>query len=123
MDELKPCPFCGSVPLLSEGPYDWDGGGRYYYYSAAIECACGLTLEVDNPRPKEYTNYTKALDFAFAAWNRRTERTFRNANTDGYRFRFECCECGYATLVHNCAVRLDELPKYCPNCGAKVVEG
>lgn len=81
MKELKPCPLCGSTPLLSAGPYDWDGGGRYYYYSAAIECTCGLTLEVDNPRPKEYTNYTKALDFAIAAWN---ARAVSGDTSDGY---------------------------------------
>ena len=46
--------------------------------------------------------------------------TCENTNTDGYGLRFECSECGYSTIVHNCAVRLDELPNYCPNCGKAV---
>ena len=46
--------------------------------------------------------------------------TCENVNTDGYGFYFECSECGYSTIVHNCAVRLDELPKFCPECGCKV---
>lgn len=46
--------------------------------------------------------------------------TCENVNTDGYGFYFECSECGYSTIVHNCAIRLDELPKFCPECGCKV---
>ncbi len=46
--------------------------------------------------------------------------TCENANADGYGFRFECSECGYSAIVHNCAVRLDELPNYCPGCGRRV---
>ena len=45
-----------------------------------------------------------------------------NTNTYGYGKRFECSSCGYSTIVHNCAVRLDELPRYCPHCGARVVK-
>ena len=45
-----------------------------------------------------------------------------NTNTDGYGLRFECSECGYSAIVHNCAARFDELPNYCPNCGARVKE-
>ena len=46
--------------------------------------------------------------------------TCENANADGYGFRFECSECGYSAIVHNCAARLDELPRFCPNCGARI---
>jgi rubrerythrin len=46
-----------------------------------------------------------------------------NVKTDGYGFRFVCSECGYSTIVHNCAVRLDELPRFCPSCGREVVSG
>ena len=46
--------------------------------------------------------------------------TCENANTDGYCFRFECSECGYSAIVHNCAARLDELQNFCPNCGKRV---
>ena len=43
--------------------------------------------------------------------------TCENANKDGYGFRFDCTECGYSTIVLNCATRLDELPSFCPKCG------
>lgn len=130
MEELKPCPICGSTPLLSAGPYDWDGGGRYYYYSAAIECACGLTLEVDNPRPREHTNYTKALDFAIAAWNKRAERTCTNELQPDKNNRnfFKCSACGctvtdcedYCVNVYTSDGAVGW--SYCPHCGAKVVD-
>lgn len=55
------------------------------------------------------------------AWNSRAERTCHRVDVNGYSFRFECSACGYVAIVHNCSVRLDELPNYCPNCGAKVV--
>ena len=60
-------------------------------------------------------------DDAASAWNKRAERTCQRVDENGYSFRFKCSACGYASLVHNCETRLDELPRYCPNCGAKVV--
>ena len=50
------------------------------------------------------------------------ERTCHRVDVNGYGFRFECSACGYVAIIHNCETRLDELPSYCPNCGAKVVE-
>ena len=58
---------------------------------------------------------------AIAAWNTRAERTCHRVNVNGYSFRFECSSCGYVAIVQNCETRLDELPNYCPNCGARVV--
>lgn len=103
MSELKPCPFCG-------------GEARFKVWGnvVGVECdRCGIgthTACID-----EYQN---AID----AWNTRAERTCKRVDVDGYSFRFECSACGYVALVHNCETRLDELPNYCPNCGAKVVE-
>ena len=48
--------------------------------------------------------------------------TCKNANKDGYGFRFECSKCGYGSITTNCRTRNDELPKFCPNCGAKAVK-
>lgn len=71
-DELKPCPFCGSVPTIDYGyHYDYDGGNSYYVYSADVECLCGCTLHVHNRGPKEYVTDEHMLDFAIEAWNRR----------------------------------------------------
>lgn len=106
MDELKPCPFCGGEAECTKW---WSATMSGKYATVCKKCSCG-------------TDYYYTEAEAIEAWNTRAERTCRNARTYGYGFRFECCECGYTTIVHNCTVRLDELPKYCPNCGARVVE-
>lgn len=116
-DKLKPCPFCGGeaharqMMIWDDRGIHTDDDGKWTveceHWGCMAECGCSF-----------YTIEAEAIE----AWNTRAERTCRNANTDGYRFRFECCECGYATLVYNCAARLDELPKYCPNCGARRVD-
>ena len=54
-------------------------------------------------------------------WNTRSAGTCENANLYGYSRRFECSACGYSVIAHNCEERIDEIPNYCPNCGAKVV--
>ena len=73
-DELKPCPFCGGPAYLERGfNYDYDGGDRWYVYSADVVCSCGCTLHVDNAWPKEYVSEEHSLDFAIAAWNRRAD--------------------------------------------------
>lgn len=126
MSELKPCPFCDGSPLLNAGPYDWDCGGRYYY-SASIECACGLTLEVDNPGPKVYTDDEEALGFAIDAWNTRAERTCTNTKMDGSYFRCSRCHATFDMLDDEGepVIWWNDSPQfnsYCPHCGAKVVE-
>ena len=71
-EELKPCPFCGGSACLERGfNYDYDGGDRWYVYSADVACSCGCTLHVDNALPKKYVSEEHSLDFAIAAWNRR----------------------------------------------------
>lgn len=72
-------------------------------------------------------NWAKELDENIIkriceVWNTQPERTCHQVNVNGYGFRFECSACGYVAIVHNCEIRLDELPNYCPNCGAKVVD-
>lgn len=101
--KLLPCPFCGSEP---EKVYKSNGQTTH------IECP---NCKAQFPKSTMTNRYDDV-------WNTRAERTCKNANMDGYGFRFECCECGYSTIVHNCAVRLDELPTYCPNCGARRVD-
>lgn len=72
-DELRSCPFCGRTPLIEYVfHHDYDGGDRWYVYSADVMCECGCTLHVDNDRPKEYVSCDHMIDFAIAAWNRRT---------------------------------------------------
>lgn len=72
-NQLLPCPFCGCIPIADCGyHYDYDGGNRYYAYSADVECCCGCTLHVEHNGPKEYVTDEHMLDFAIAAWNRRS---------------------------------------------------
>lgn len=71
--ELKPCPFCGGSADVYYGfNYDYDGGDRWYVYSAEVWCNCGCTLKVDNHLPKVHVSEDHMLDFAIEAWNRRT---------------------------------------------------
>ena len=108
-DELKPCPFCGGEAHISASS---DGYG--------VECwnrRC-IDMQMD-----ELPTEAEAID----AWNTRAERTCRD--TGGY-LMFRCSECG-------CSVEVDDFdsgepnifvdgiaatPRYCPNCGAKVVD-
>lgn len=76
-----------------------------------------LTKRFPESRPEDITEaymrgYEAGLNFR--------ERTCHQVNIGGYSFRFECSACGYVAIVHNCTVRLDELPNYCPKCGARV---
>ena len=68
MTELKPCPFCGCSPRISEiavgTPYD----GGFVDYRMTIECSCGVTFET------EYTGYPNGFIWPCTtvdAWNRR----------------------------------------------------
>lgn len=96
MSELKPCPVCGAVPQQI--------GTLTMYGETPIF-----------PPAIWATSGTKRVKYV-------QKRTCHQVNNGGYSFRFECSACGCVAIVHNCAVRLDELPNWCPNCGAKVVE-
>lgn len=102
--------------------FDYDKGGRTQTQWEAPDGKRHFTYETSN-------NPAKTARLVIA-WHPTPEQaiaatlgneTCDNENTDGYGFRFECSECGYSAIVHNCAVRLDELPNYCPNCGGKIV--
>ena len=67
-----------------------------------------------------YADLPNGLDNGY--YDISAERTCEAVDNGGYSFRFECSACGYVAIVHNCSVRLDELPNYCPNCGARVVD-
>ena len=102
---LKPCPFCGGDAKEFTGedaaPHRW-----------TVECdSCGAHVGSDT-RHK-----------ARAKWNRRSERTCRNASLDPLDFK--CSECGAEDYVDGgTIVWVDGGPQdasYCPHCGCKVV--
>lgn len=69
---LKPCPFCGGDPHISEIFVGTPYNGGFVDYTITIECRCGVTLE------KEHTEQPDGRplplqETAFDAWNRRKE--------------------------------------------------
>ena len=107
-EELKPCPFCGGEARL---------------VSAFLGTAYIVLCDTCNAAIK--TRRTEAE--AMAAWNTRAERTcnFREIGdySAGYlRMMRECSECGFWLADDGESLPLFPMVKYCPNCGAKVVD-
>lgn len=92
---------------MSSYTYSLSGAGIQY----KVECErhdCPAQPTVD----WHYWSETEAAE----AWNTRAERTCHNVwdvELTG-RLRFQCSECK--------AVSLEITPRYCPVCGAKVVD-
>lgn len=112
--ELKPCPFCGAAPATncfgSEGVFP--------------EMACVICINEECASRPEVWGETE--EAAAEAWNTRAERTCfarphysTRSDTFGTPIGFDCSECAYA-LTQDPDKPI--LWRYCPNCGAKVVE-
>lgn len=98
--ELKECPFCGGESEICDPAID----GFY------VECANAKCLV--NPQTWCYDDKEGAIE----AWNTRYERTCAlEINTDMSAIR--CGKCGYE--VSRGTVLQDV--KFCPNCGARVI--
>lgn len=120
MKELRPCPKCNGQATLEEGCYDYDGGDRFYAYSAKVVCAeCGLAFEVDNDWPKKFVPRASMWDFAIEAWNKRYERTCRMdamptvSGNPPYHIRCTAC----------LGIPSDPDTPFCQWCGARVTGG
>ena len=100
MEELKPCPFCGSEAKMHAA----FAHGIASRVGAYVECAsCGAwsaTHWGDDAQEK-----------TAEAWNRRAERTCRWELVEGTLFATECGEAFHRVVPDD----------YCPNCGAKVM--
>ena len=95
-NELKPCPFCGG-----EAEYGLTMAGEEVYCTN-----CGAAM----PR-------TTTKDAAIEAWNTRAERTCHNTEyLDGC---FACSACGEELEDPR---QEPGFVKWCPFCGAKVVD-
>lgn len=128
MSDLKPCPFCGgeAETLTAEsmhGGYLFgimcnDCRSRGDVYDTEAEAIAAWNSRAD------YHGYEKAAIEAWEsikAWNSRAERTCkqeeRGWGTEGDHARV------WLTCGHDCMVpTVQDLPNYCPNCGARVVE-
>lgn len=118
MSDLKPCPFCGGDDVnMGVRPHFREGKGNGW----TVLCAdCGGSIGyIERPDGHFYAEYDTKSE-AIAAWNSRAERTCkqeeRGWGTEGDHARV------WLTCGHDCMVpTVQDLPNYCPNCGAKVV--
>lgn len=115
-NELEPCPFCGGEATVMESP---DG-------FASVGCAndwCPTTHMVF-PLMFSFNSKEKAIN----AWNTRHKRTCEWSIKKGGTFYdvYQCSACGYeyaeSRTDHGIKVELIDA-KFCPNCGAEVVDG
>lgn len=115
--ELKPCPFCGGEANTFQTRWT---NNRWYTCCPSCETICGL------PDGDEFVGKYDTEAEAAEAWNTRAERTCKAANLAEYAWDdFECSECGWVTwgffMEHEGCGTVCK-PRFCPNCGAKVVE-
>lgn len=100
-ENLKPCPFCGGEGSAYQVlDYPEKIGPRF----SVICNGCGASV----------TTIFQSEWTAIEAWNRRAERTCHYVY-DKELCAWRCSECGGLEPV-GCHVR------YCPDCGARVVD-
>lgn len=107
MSELKPCPFCGNKPDM--------------WYTERI----GLwTIHCFNEDAHRAGAAAKTEAEAIEAWNTRYERTCEGRRCE-WSDEWLCSECGGSLAGCMFKPEVDgfvQIPNFCPNCGAKVVE-
>lgn len=105
-ETLKPCPFCGGEAEIE----------RYTTkpYVACSECGCSM--------PDRHQSETEAI----AAWNTRYEKTCKvnigkTVTGKGQTYVAICDSCG-RLIGQCCDYGPPAIPKYCPNCSARVIK-
>lgn len=122
---LLPCPFCGGRAWVQYWPYTDDMG-----YEARVvcgECHVSMVRECQGWKVSymgDDLTRTLAMGRAISGWNRRSERTCRNASLDPLHFK--CSECGADDYMSDSLTMWHEGGpvdiRYCPVCGARIVE-
>lgn len=105
-DGLRPCPFCGGEAELKR----YQSGDWQVICYHADGCIM-LDSDLDNC-------YWENVQTLARQWNTRAERTCHETTID--KFFRGCDSCGWMWEVFY-SFGKRERPKYCPNCGAKVV--
>lgn len=115
--ELKPCPFCGGEAHTFQTRWT---NNRWYTCCPSCETICGL------PDGYDFVGKYDTEAEAAEAWNIRAERTCfarphysTRLDTFGTAIGLECSECAYV-LTQDPSGPI--LWRYCPNCGARVVD-
>ena len=110
MAELKPCPFCGSIPFMCVNKYRHD---QFTYSVKCSNSACDvipLTYECSE-ETQAISNWNKrvdAYDVKHGEWIIVNNRDFEQVDA-------KCSICGYTDVFDETGFY-----KYCPNCGAKM---
>ena len=106
MVELKPCPFCGNKNVRLRG-----------------DVTCGFeTMNVFCDNCHATGPWCDSEGGAIKCWNYRGERTCHMTKEQDPDFPdvwWNCSNCHAGVWLE---VQVRDLPNYCPNCGAKVVE-
>ena len=97
MTELLPCPFCGGEGQTQEVITNRDDHVGWHAHCENETCFAGYSFSI-------YPTEAEAIE----SWNTRVERT---------------CRIGMFQTCSECGAQLDGIyGRYCPNCGAKVVD-
>jgi hypothetical protein len=128
MTELKPCPFCGGkARIVSDYSSEQDKTRWSLWHECCEHEGSGLGYG-HALFPWFETPWYDTEEEAVEAWNARAERTCQDADT---RFNaWVCSECKATMLLlfddygepTYSVEGVADVPRYCPNCGAKVVE-
>ena len=130
MTDLKPCPFCGSDNIAHRTW--WNSLHETGHFIECYDCGCKTGFLVDDSAFVAAVHDTEAE--AIEAWNTRHERTCEVTDIDTgneaayehYEHIMHCKSChheyGYVQYNEDGDTWMDELPNFCPNCGAKVVD-
>jgi Lar family restriction alleviation protein len=110
MTELKPCPFCGAEASVKMLEYDDD--------CRVWGVFCESDLESEYSHGHYVDNYPTEAE-AIAAWNTRHERTCERV-VHGLEREREVATVSWT--CSECHAHIGRDYRYCPNCGAKVLQ-